>query len=110
MAAQRLKRGGAASHPPPGPRCWHCSPPRRACGSACGNGTRASSAARTVRASRAAPSARWSLDATPPDALPLFQRVSVTGELDGAHQFLLDNRSYRGRPGYEVLTPLARAA
>jgi surfeit locus 1 family protein len=49
------------------------------------------------------------LGATPPDALPLFQRVSVTGELDGAHQFLLDNRSYRGRPGYEVLTPLARA-
>jgi surfeit locus 1 family protein len=41
-------------------------------------------------------------------ALPLFQRVSVTGELDGAHQFLLDNRSYRGRPGYEVLTPLER--
>jgi surfeit locus 1 family protein len=49
------------------------------------------------------------LGATPPDALPLFQRVSVSGELDGAHQFLLDNRSYQGRPGYEVLTPLARA-
>jgi surfeit locus 1 family protein len=40
----------------------------------------------------------------------LFQRVSVTGRLDGQHQFLLDNRSYRGRPGYEVLTPLARTA
>lgn len=38
----------------------------------------------------------------------LFQRVSVTGRLDGEHQFLLDNRSYRGQPGYEVLTPLAR--
>lgn len=38
-----------------------------------------------------------------------FQRVSVAGHLDGAHQFLLDNRSYRGRPGYEVLAPLARA-
>jgi surfeit locus 1 family protein len=49
------------------------------------------------------------LGATPPDALPLFQRVSVTGELDGAHQFLLDNRSHQGRPGYEVLTPLLRA-
>ena len=47
--------------------------------------------------------------ATSPDALPLFQRVSVSGELDGAHQFLLDNRSYQGRPGYEVLTPLTRA-
>src|SRR6202030_413322 len=40
---------------------------------------------------------------------PLYQRVSVEGRLDGAHQFLLDNRSYRERPGYEVLTPLTRA-
>jgi surfeit locus 1 family protein len=39
---------------------------------------------------------------------PLFQRVRLTGALDGAHQFLLDNRSWQGRPGYEVLTPLAR--
>lgn len=38
----------------------------------------------------------------------LFQRVSVAGRLDGRHQFLLDNRSYQGRPGYEVLTPLTR--
>ena len=49
------------------------------------------------------------LGARAPEALPLFQRVSVTGTLDAQHQFLLDNRSYRGRPGYEVLTPLARA-
>lgn len=42
--------------------------------------------------------------------LPLYQRVSVSGRLDGQHQFLLDNRSYQGRPGYEVLTPLASAA
>jgi len=40
--------------------------------------------------------------------LPLYQRVSLSGRLDGAHQFLLDNRSFRGRPGYEVLTPLTR--
>jgi len=40
--------------------------------------------------------------------LPLYQRVSVRGELDGAHQFLLDNRVLHGRAGYEVLTPLAR--
>jgi len=39
----------------------------------------------------------------------LFQRVSVVGTLDGRRQFLLDNRSYRGNPGYEVLTPLTRA-
>jgi surfeit locus 1 family protein len=42
--------------------------------------------------------------------LPLFQRVSVSGVLDGEHQFLLDNRSSRGTAGYEVLTPLRRAA
>jgi len=40
----------------------------------------------------------------------IFQRVSLSGVLDGRHQFLLDNRSYRGTPGYEVLTPLTRAA
>jgi surfeit locus 1 family protein len=43
------------------------------------------------------------------DAVPLFQRVRVSGSLDGAHQFLLDNRTHAGRAGYEVLTPLARA-
>jgi surfeit locus 1 family protein len=37
-----------------------------------------------------------------------FQRVSLSGTLDGRHQFLIDNRSYRGTPGYEVLTPLTR--
>ncbi len=42
--------------------------------------------------------------------LPLYQRLSVTGTLDGAHQFLLDNRSYHGRAGYEVLTPLQRTS
>ena len=41
--------------------------------------------------------------------VPLFQRVRVTGRLDAARQFLLDNRTYRGRAGYEVLTPLTRA-
>jgi cytochrome oxidase assembly protein ShyY1 len=42
------------------------------------------------------------------DDIPLYQRVSVDGELDGAHQFLLDNRIFAGRAGYEVLTPLVR--
>ena len=49
------------------------------------------------------------LGARAPQELALFQRVSVSGRLDGRHQFLLDNRSYQGRPGYEVLTPLERA-
>jgi surfeit locus 1 family protein len=42
------------------------------------------------------------------EAVPLYQRVRVSGTLDGAHQFLLDNRTQDGRPGYEVLTPLER--
>jgi surfeit locus 1 family protein len=42
------------------------------------------------------------------EQVPRFQRVSVTGKLDPAHQFLLDNRTNEGRPGYEVLTPLQR--
>ena len=37
-----------------------------------------------------------------------FQRVRVSGHFDTAHQFLLDNRTYDGRAGYEVLTPLER--
>ena len=48
------------------------------------------------------------LGGRPLEDVPLYQRVRVSGTLDGAHQFLLDNRSYRGRPGYEVLTPLVR--
>jgi surfeit locus 1 family protein len=50
-----------------------------------------------------------SLGGAPLTSVPLYQRVSVSGVLDGAHQFLLDNRSYQGRPGYEVLTPLRHA-
>src|SRR5438552_15605285 len=45
----------------------------------------------------------------PLTSVPLYQRVSVSGVLDGTHQFLLDNRPYQGRAGYEVLTPLRRA-
>jgi surfeit locus 1 family protein len=39
----------------------------------------------------------------------LFQRVSLRGRLDPEHQFLLDNRPWRGEDGYEVLTPFTRA-
>ena len=45
-----------------------------------------------------------------PGATPLYQRIGVEGELDATHQFLLDNRTFEGRAGYEVLTPLVRAA
>lgn len=37
-----------------------------------------------------------------------FQRISLVGVADPDHQFLLDNRSYHGRAGFEVLTPLRR--
>lgn len=41
--------------------------------------------------------------------LPAFTRVRVAGEFDAAHQFLLDNVSHDGQPGYEVLTVLLLA-
>ncbi|MGC1460057.1 MAG: SURF1 family protein [Steroidobacteraceae bacterium] len=42
-------------------------------------------------------------------SLPRFKRITVPGHWDPAHQFLLDNRSHAGLPGYEVLTPLRLA-
>jgi surfeit locus 1 family protein len=48
------------------------------------------------------------LGSEPLSSVPQFQRVSLHGRFDEAHQFLLDNRSYQGRAGYEVLTPLLR--
>lgn len=38
-----------------------------------------------------------------------FAHVRVSGRWDGARQFVLDNRSLAGRPGYEILTPLLLA-
>jgi len=39
------------------------------------------------------------------DALARFTHLRLTGYYDPTHQFLLDNRSLAGRPGYEALTP-----
>jgi surfeit locus 1 family protein len=39
------------------------------------------------------------------DAAERFKRVALRGRYDSEHQFLLDNRSHAGKPGYEVLTP-----
>ncbi len=39
-------------------------------------------------------------------ALPRYSRVRVHGSYDAAHQFLLENLSHDGLPGYQVLTPL----
>jgi surfeit locus 1 family protein len=38
--------------------------------------------------------------------MPRYARVRVRGHLDGTRQFLLDNMSHRGAPGYQVLTVL----
>jgi cytochrome oxidase assembly protein ShyY1 len=38
--------------------------------------------------------------------LPQFERVRISGEFDAQHQFLLDNVSHDGAPGYDVLTAL----
>jgi surfeit locus 1 family protein len=38
--------------------------------------------------------------------LPRYTRVRVAGTLDAARQFLLENISHQGAPGYEVLTVL----
>jgi surfeit locus 1 family protein len=40
------------------------------------------------------------------DAEPRYAQVSVHGRYDAQHQFVLDNISHAGQPGYEVLTPL----
>lgn len=42
-------------------------------------------------------------------ALPRYSGVRVRGRYDDRHQFLLDNMSHDGQPGYEVLTPLQLA-
>lgn len=41
--------------------------------------------------------------------LPRFTRVEVAGEFDTGRQFLLDNISHDGSPGYEVLSVLTLA-
>jgi surfeit locus 1 family protein len=48
------------------------------------------------------------LQAQPLATVTLYQRVRLAGHYDAAHQFLLDNRSWQGHPGYEVLTPFVR--
>ncbi len=67
------------------------------------------SAAQYVRFQRGA--ARVvALEGAPLASVPDYQRVSVHGTYDGAHQFLLDNSIQDGMDGYQVLTPLRRAS
>jgi surfeit locus 1 family protein len=41
--------------------------------------------------------------------LPRYAQLRLQGRYDGEHQFLLDNMSHAGEPGYQVLTPLRLA-
>ena len=43
------------------------------------------------------------------DSAERFKRVAFGGRFEPEHQFLLDNRSHAGQPGYEVLTPFVLA-
>lgn len=45
----------------------------------------------------------------PMASLPRYSHVRVEGRYDAVHQFLLDNMSHDGYPGYQVLTPLKLA-
>jgi surfeit locus 1 family protein len=49
---------------------------------------------------------RAELGTQPVTALPRYSLIRVQGRYDTAHQFLLDNLSHAGSPGYEALTPL----
>jgi surfeit locus 1 family protein len=42
-------------------------------------------------------------------ALPRYSGAQARGRYDSAHQFLLENISHAGMPGYDVLTPLQLA-
>lgn len=42
----------------------------------------------------------------PPTEADQYRPVNVKGHYDLEHQLLLDNRTWQGHPGYEVLTPL----
>lgn len=50
--------------------------------------------------------ARITLDADNLESIESYQRVSVTGQSDAGHQILLDNKTYKGRVGFEVLLPV----
>jgi surfeit locus 1 family protein len=39
------------------------------------------------------------------NSIERFARIGLSGVFEPDHQFLLDNRSHAGQPGYEVLTP-----
>ena len=62
--------------------------------------------AEAAEASRNAPAVALSEVDDIEAAAQSYTRVSVTGDYDGAHQLLWDNRTYKGQAGFEVLVPL----
>lgn len=50
------------------------------------------------------------VSATDLDRVERFTRVVLEGRFEPKHQFLIDNRSHDGQPGYEVLTPFLLAS
>jgi len=39
-----------------------------------------------------------------------YRQVTIAGSFDNTHVFLLDNKTYQGQPGYEVIVPLHTTA
>ena len=99
--------GRAGAWAPAGARrCW---PAWYSCAWGSGSGAAARSARRSGPTSPAAPRCWSTSAAAPPPTSPSTSGCAPTAASIPRHQFLLDNRSYRGQPGYEVLTPLVRA-
>lgn len=55
------------------------------------------------------PTALESVDWSRPDELA-FLKVIATGAYDNNHSYLLDNRTFQGRVGYELISPFATRA
>ena len=53
------------------------------------------------------PPCRWAR--APSTASIASRAIELSGTFEPWHQFLLDNRSHAGQPGYEVLTPFLTA-
>jgi cytochrome oxidase assembly protein ShyY1 len=61
------------------------------------------------RSFETAPAPELTENAPDIDRLSRYARVAFNCRFDGTHQFLLENRTHAGRPGYEVLTPCVSA-
>jgi len=59
----------------------------------------------TIQRNRAAAEMPLQLSSVTPDSSSWeYRRVRVTGRFNTSHQYLLDNRIYRGRAGFQVLS------